>query len=217
MTFSTTALDHLVVAARTLEQGTDYVRDCLGVAPVGGGRHAAMGTHNRVLKLGCKLYLEVISVDPDGRQPETPRWFDLGNPDLQEKLKTRPRLVAWVVRTDAIDALVETVYDRPATVRPMQRNDFKWQFAFTADGSLPLAGPGPHLIQWDSLHPAGAMAESGCELLQLSIAAHDPGSVHRVLNKLKLDDAVEVQPASKQHPQGMSATIRTPNGLMNLK
>ena len=48
----TAMLDHLVVAADTLDQGAAYVRDRLGVSPAGGGTHVAMGTHNRVLKLG---------------------------------------------------------------------------------------------------------------------------------------------------------------------
>jgi hypothetical protein len=62
-------LDHLVVAAATLEQGEDYIESRLGARPLRGGRHVAMGTHNSLLKLGEKIYLEVIAIDPDGAAP----------------------------------------------------------------------------------------------------------------------------------------------------
>ena len=59
-------LDHLAVSAATLEEGAGWIGERLGVAVEGGGRHAEMGTHNRLLSLG-DLYLEVIAVDPRRR------------------------------------------------------------------------------------------------------------------------------------------------------
>ena len=44
-------LDHLVVAARTLEEGAAWVEAKLGVPMAGGGKHDLMGTHNRLLRL----------------------------------------------------------------------------------------------------------------------------------------------------------------------
>jgi hypothetical protein len=58
-------LDHLVVAARTLEEGAAWVTGRLGVSMAPGGKHALMGTHNRLLSLGARAYLEVIAIDPD--------------------------------------------------------------------------------------------------------------------------------------------------------
>src|SRR5215471_8417337 len=73
-------LDHLVVAAATLEQGEDYVEARVGIRPKRGGQHVAMGTHNSVLRLGERVYLEVIAVDPQGCAPAQPRWFELDQP-----------------------------------------------------------------------------------------------------------------------------------------
>ncbi len=53
------APDHLVVAAASLEQGVDWIEDKLGTRPQPGGRHVAMGTHNALLRLGARLYLEL--------------------------------------------------------------------------------------------------------------------------------------------------------------
>lgn len=59
------AVDHLVVAAAGLDAGTAWLEAHLGVPLAPGGRHAAMGTHNRLLRLGPRLYLELIAIDPD--------------------------------------------------------------------------------------------------------------------------------------------------------
>ena len=70
-------LDHLVVAGATLAQAIEYVADLTGVAPRPGGQHTAMGTHNALVRLGRRVYLEHaielcwLSYDgggvPDGR------------------------------------------------------------------------------------------------------------------------------------------------------
>ena len=48
-------LDHLVIVADSLEQGAAWCASTLGVEPGPGGRHALMGTHNRLLRLGGAL------------------------------------------------------------------------------------------------------------------------------------------------------------------
>src|SRR2546427_162767 len=97
-------LDHLVVAAATLEQGEQYIETRLGVRPVRGGKHVAMGTHNSLLRLGPKIYLEVIAIDPDGIAPPRARWFGLDTAALRAELQTAPRLIHWIARTDDIAA-----------------------------------------------------------------------------------------------------------------
>ena len=41
-----TELDHIVVAARTLDEGRAWALETLGVEAVGGGRHDGLATHN---------------------------------------------------------------------------------------------------------------------------------------------------------------------------
>ena len=45
------ALDHLVVACRSLDAGRAWCEATFGVAPQPGGRHALMGTHNLLLSI----------------------------------------------------------------------------------------------------------------------------------------------------------------------
>jgi hypothetical protein len=206
--------DHLVVAADTLEQGSAYVLDRLGVSPAGGGTHVAMGTHNRVLKLDRIRYLEIIAIDPDGRQPGSPRWFNLDDPDLRDRLKEQPRLIAWVARTDAVDALAEAVYGQQADVRAMQRGALRWRFAFTRDGSLPGDGLIPHLIQWaDDGHPAESMDDTGCALVGLDGTHTDPAWIQEKIASIGLEDSITIHPVSERRTPGLSARIKTPAGI----
>jgi hypothetical protein len=208
-------LDHLVVAADSLDQGAAFVAGLLGVEPAPGGKHDVLGTHNRVLKLGRGRYLEVIAVDPDGRRPGFPRWFNLDDPALQARLKIRPRLVAWVARCGAVDSLADDIFKQRARVRPMQRGALKWRFAGTDDGSLPGGGLIPHLIQWDvSNHPADMMPESGCRLIALEGAHRDPASVRAVISRLGLADAIAVHAVSSRRPPGLRARLETPDGTV---
>ncbi|MEO6746946.1 MAG: VOC family protein, partial [Caldimonas sp.] len=97
------ALDHLVVAAATLGDGLAWCERTLGHIPQAGGRHAFMGTHNRILSIASarfpRAYLEVIAIDPDGVAPPHPRWFGLDEPALRRALEAGPRLIHWVARS----------------------------------------------------------------------------------------------------------------------
>lgn len=207
-------MDHLVVAAHTLDQGSAYVQDRLGVPMTGGGKHAAMGTHNRVLRLGPGQYLEVIALDPEGRPSDFPRWFNLDDPGFRARLKIRPHLITWVVRTDTVDALADTTYGQRVCVRPMQRDALRWRFAFTNDGSMPADGLIPHLIQWEGrIHPTEKMQDAGCRLLSLDGAHIEAASVQRVVSSMGLDHVITIHPVSKQRLPGLLAKIKTPNGV----
>jgi hypothetical protein len=210
-------LDHLVVAAYTLDQGVSFVQDRLGVPMAGGGKHAAMGTHNRVLKLGPRQYLEVIAIDPKGRRPDFPRWFNLDDSALQAQLKIHPRLITWVVRTDNLDSLVKTVYGLWGCIRTMQRGALRWRFACTDDGSMPGGGLIPHMMQWEgSGHPVEAMPESGCTLVGLDGVHTEPAFVQRVVSSLGLNRYISIRPVAEQRLPGLVARIKTCAGVVKI-
>ena len=53
-------LDHIVIAADTLQQGIDYLQAKLDVDIPKGGIHQTMGTHNHVMQLANEAGYEVI-------------------------------------------------------------------------------------------------------------------------------------------------------------
>jgi glyoxalase-like protein len=156
-------LDHLVVAARTLEEGTGFIRERLGAECAPGGKHATMGTHNVLLSLGPESYLEVIAIDPDATPPTRARWFELDSPAMQERLSRGPALVHWMERVPDLEAELAR-YPVAVKVERFSRGAFRWRLALTADGSFPGGGRLPTLIQWESAHPCSVLPDSGVRL-----------------------------------------------------
>ncbi|HZI82826.1 MAG TPA: VOC family protein [Casimicrobiaceae bacterium] len=187
------AFDHLIVAAATLEQGEDYLEAKLGARPQRGGKHVAMGTHNSLLKLGPRTFLELIAIDPEGTAPTTPRWFALDAPVMREALKASPRLIHWVARTDDIEAAGHGFPVELGPAQPMERGSFRWRITIPGDGGLPGGGLVPTLIQWrDARHPADTLPESGLRLAALAGAHPQPATIRNALSALGLGDAIKV-------------------------
>jgi len=206
-------LDHLVVAAATLEQGESYIETRLGVRPTRGGKHVAMGTHNSLLRLGPKIYLEVIAIDPEAAAPQRPRWFGLDTAALRAELRDAPRLLHWVARTEDIDA-ARAAYGAAGEVHTMTRGDFEWQMTIPGNGELPGGGVLPTLIQWKSeRHPTDAMPDAGVRVAALGGAHPEPAAIRSVLAALSLADAVKITFAAKPRLAAMLQTGRGPVAL----
>ena len=210
----TAAFDHLVVAAATLEQGEEHIEALLGVRPQRGGKHVAMGTHNSLLKLGSKSFLEVIAVDPDGAAPLRPRWFALDAPAMREALGGQPRLIHWVARTDDVEAARRACPVDVGRTQPMERGSFHWRITIPDDGHLPGDGLVPTLIQWaDARHPADALPDSGVRLATLAGAHPQPAAIRAALQALALGDTIKVTFAATPR---VAALLRTPRGPVTL-
>jgi hypothetical protein len=207
-------IDHLVVAAVTLADGIDYIANRLGVAPRAGGRHETMGTHNALLKLGERLYLEVIAIDPQGIKPSRPRWFDLDNIALQAELTEEPRLIHWVARTDDLERAAAACPTDLGRAHAMRRGDYRWRMTIPDDGKLPERGLVPTLIQWDvSSHPADTLPPSPITLVQLAATHPEPAAVRAALAALKLQDQLTV---TYDRQTRLAAMLRTPQGMVTL-
>lgn len=174
-------IDHIVIRALDLESGAAYVAQTLGVDLVDGGKHPAMGTHNRLAGVG-DAYLEVIAVDPAAQAPSRARWFALDElpPDAD------PRLCAWIVRVPEATTTEET---GPALA--LSRGDLAWQVTVRDDGHLPFDDAGPALITWDSAPPA--LEQSGARLVSLIAIQPFPAPLGEFLDRLDLAAPVSVQ------------------------
>jgi len=205
-----THIDHLVVAAPSRAVGIQYVAERLGVTPQLGGDHERMGTHNGLLRLNDKVYLEVIASNPEAPKPSRTRWFALDNPQLKE-----PRLVTWVVRTDDIYKTASRVSF--GKIEAMSRGNLNWLISIPPDGQLPMNGAIPILIQWlTNLHPSDTLNESGCELLDLEIRHPNAEEVNRILERINFASPLVRCRESLDDPPQLLATIKTPNGVRQL-
>lgn len=206
--------DHLVVAAATLEQGEDYLEKRLGACAQRGGKHHAMGTHNSLLKLGARGYIEVIAIDPEATAPRRPRWFALDTAALQSDLRGGPRLIHWVACTADIVAARRAFRFDPGAACRMARGAYEWQITVPSDGGLPEGGVLPSLIQWvDARHPADALPDTGIRLVALAGAHPEPALIRPTLAALALADAIKITYAAAPR---LAAMLQTPRGPVTL-
>ena len=169
------ALDHLVLAARTLDEGVSWCEATLGLRPEAGGQHLFMGTHNRVFDISSaafpRAYFEIIAIDPSLPAPKRARWFGLDEPALQHALADGPQLVTWVARCADIAATHATLLAAGidcGVVEPAERATprglLRWKISLRADGRRQLGGAAPALIEWGDVHPTDSLPPSGIGL-----------------------------------------------------
>lgn len=195
-------LDHLAVAAESLEAGRAYVEDALGLRLQSGGEHSHFGTHNLLLGLEDGLYLEVIAIDPAAPAPSYPRWFDL------DRFSGVPRLRNWICAVDDLDAVLMR---HPRAGRPvaLARGDLRWRMAVPEDGILPMDNLFPALIQWQgAVHPATRLPPSGARLVRLVISHPEVATLQTWLGPELSDGRVVFESGAI----GLRAEIATPQG-----
>jgi hypothetical protein len=210
-----TTVDHLVIAADTLEDGVAWCEATLGVTPGPGGRHAFMGTHNRLLNLSApawpSCYLEIIAIDPAAPSPGRPRWFALdarppGPPALWHVVA---RTLALKAALTALRAAGQDPGEPIAASRESAQGLLRWQITVRADGRMGSGGALPTLIQWDGTHPADHLPASGLTLQSLSLRGLSP-QTSAALGLLGVDGRSGTGPA-------LSAALVTPRGVVELE
>ena len=205
-------IDHLVYACSDLEEGVRHITEELGMAPVEGGRHPAWGTHNALLGLGPRCYLEIIGPDPSPQRSSV---------DIPEAFTAAGNgsLTTWAARVDQLPEHYSGLQSAcPAlgglvsgSRRRLDGETLSW--VLTDPASLVMKGAVPFLIDWgDSDHPASGLAR-GCALRSLVLQHPEPGHLVAVLDALGLSDLVQVEAAPDA---GLGALIETPTGIVRI-
>lgn len=204
-------VDHLVYTVPRLETGMDLIEDRLGVRPVRGGRHPAWGSHNALVSLGPRTYLEIIAPDPGLPRPERGILFRMEG--IRE-----PRLATWALCDDALDVTAAAArgvgLGAVESGRRTRPDGVVLAWRLTDPYAMPFDGAVPFLISWGSTpHPAGSAPGAGA-LLALCIEHPDPARVRASLIALGLDgNAVDVQRSAAVR---LAARIRTPAGDVDI-
>ena len=213
-----TRLDHLVIAAATLDEGVAHVRDILGVDIPPGGFHRKMGTRNHVMRLGGEVFLEVIAIDPELAAPARPRWFGLDDPHVLASLARHPALLTWVVNTPDIKGFMKHAPISFGTPEPVSRGSLNWLFGVPDDGHLPAGGMLPSVIEWQcSPHPATLMQDRGCRLHSFEIHHPRAGWLRDILTRAGAAHLVDIHPLPANAAPFLLARIETPDGLKELR
>ena len=215
-------LDHLVVAATTLDEGVAWCEATLGLTPGPGGQHPLMGTHNRLFSIASpdfpRAYFEIIAIDPAAPAPARRRWFDLDDEALQTRLRRDgPQLVHWVARVDDASAAVAALKARDmdrgevlAASRPTPQGLLQWQITVRPDGQRLWDGLLPTLIQWGAVHPAASLPDSNVTLASLDLQHPQANVLTPALQSIGLHTTVRTGPAQ------LRARLQTPRGLIDI-
>lgn len=227
-------IDHLVVAAHSLQQGVEWCEATLGITPAAGGEHEKYGTHNRLFKIATPAfpvaYLEIIAINPDAvieKKPPPTRWFDLDNSQLQAELVKSPRLIHFVANTgniqDARHAWKAQGIDRGPVIHASRKTPkglLQWQITVRLDGDRLFDGTLPTLIQWGKpeaadpmhLHPRNHLPRSGVSLKSLDISHPSASKIQAAYDAISLGNI-----AVSEGPANILATLQTPKGLVTLE
>ena len=202
-------LDHLVYATPDLEATCRDLEIRLGVRASAGGQHPGRGTHNALISIGPRAYLEIIAPDP--LQPETRSgWFGIDQ-------LTAPKLITWAVRVDDLEAFVNEISPnaKVGVVRSGSRKTpdgttLSWQL--TEPQLAEGVGLVPFLIEWNSReHPANS-AITGPPLVQLCIEHPEPELIRKQLQALRVEVAVD-----EGSTPALVALFEGANGLIELE
>jgi hypothetical protein len=234
-------IDHLVVAARTLQEGVDWCEATLGITPGAGGSHPLFATHNRLFRIATvnypRAYFEIIAINSEAfRTTNTPatgqkgfkkRWFDLDSEALQKEIAKTPRLVHVVANTSdvrlACAALSELGIDRGPAVQAsrMTANGLlEWKITVRDDGQRLFHGGLPTLIEWGNetsapsvvMHPSQNMPDSGVSLQSLHMVTPQVTQLQAAYLAIGLQ-GVKITTGEPN----LIATLQTPKGVVTLQ
>ena len=209
-------LDHVVIAANNLDEGTSYVENKLNVKLSNIGYHKDMGTHNRVVKISKSVYLEVISIDPNCEQIKSKRWFNLDSPKLQSQLRESPRVIGYVIENE--DTKILKHYEPFFSA---SRGEYKWKFAMPRnDSSISTdkfyqSGIIPSLINWESEKPINKMQDNHLNLEKIEVLLSESQSTYK--NFINSLGAIEKLTFSITKQKNNLSTVDYPKLKINIE
>jgi Glyoxalase-like domain len=174
-------LDHVLLGVAELEDGIAWVEKKTGVKAAYGGSHPGAGTHNALLSLGDRQYLEIIAPDPNQKS------IGALVPLLKEFPIPKP--FSWVATTRGIELLANKLrgaglnIDGPQSGSRM-RPDGRWLQWKTIRLSGQPYGLIPFFIEWasDTIHPS-VDSPSGCQLADLELYHPEPNRTSQMMMK----------------------------------
>ena len=171
-------IDHVVIAVRSIDDAAGELENVLGLAFTGGGRHEAMGTHNRLAFLG-DTYLELIGVFDRSLVLANPG-FAVGGATLRHLESTGEGLVTYALASDALDDDVARLREDGSGI------------------SVPVAGsrtrPDGEAVRWSTAFPPSLGPD------------RPPFLIEHVLDGTEWGGAARAERAAFRHPVG--GTVR---------
>lgn len=181
-------LDHILVAAASLEEGVSYVENLLGVRPQFGGAHPGQGTCNALIGFEDCKYLEIIA--PDAASPAAT--------DLARRINAMksPALSWWAWRCADLEAAKARLRARGISCpdiregarRTEDGRELRWRLLFLDVPSLGAAAP--FLIDWGKSNHPSLSAPAGGKLVKLEIRHPDRDKLSCIIETIGAEGSV---------------------------
>ncbi len=199
------AADHLVYVVPDLGIAVCEMEARFGVPFTPGGSHPGLGTRNALLRIGPRIYLELLGPDPGQPRPSSGVW-------LAAEGAERYSLATWCARSDNLSGLAQgSGGPLVGPVRAMSRTRPDGaRLAWTL--SMPVVPPPhggivPFFIDWgETDHPCRSLPDYGVRLIALRGRHPDPKGVLRDLSALGV--SLDVQPGRP----ALEAGLEVPGG-----
>ncbi len=209
----TNQLDHIAIGATSLSEGYHFFQSAFGVDIPLGGKHAMMGTHNRLMKLQGASYFELISIDENAHPPQRPRWFGLDEAETHAKLSRKPSALSWIVQTTDLDRVIAHSPIELGEVLELQRDDLRWRLTVPKDGKPVMGGLIPAFIEWPkNMHPSRSLPDLAVTLDAITLSHPDPSALNEVLDKLEISQLAQVAKGETN----LSFTFSSPAGRITI-
>jgi hypothetical protein len=93
----------------------------------------------------------------------------------------------------------------------------QWLITIPADGSLPLGGAAPALIEWQTpVHPASGLQDVGCSLQRFEVFHPEPDRIGALLAASAWPRPLSSRRCPPVPPRASSRRSATPSGLRTI-
>jgi hypothetical protein len=202
-------IDHIIWACQELGSGIEKLETMTGARAEAGGKHPGLGTHNALIHIGNRSYLEIVAPDPDqGGGPWSRSLQAMTGPGLLHWAVARPKLGDYRNGLPGLigggNEIMQASRQHP-TLGPL-----RWQLLLLANHEFGCLVP--FLIDWrDSAHPA-ELLEPVCTLTEVRITTPRLPELLKIASWLRLDAEFAVGEESK-----LEFLIDTPRGEIKLE
>jgi hypothetical protein len=200
-------VDHVILGIANLDQGIEEFERLTGVRPVYGGKHPT-GTHNALVALGGRTYLEILAPQPGSFPPA-----EFSELPLLKELTP----VGWALTFQDVTRLQDGIAAAGLRVtapiegsrKTPQGAALQWVM-FDLQQRVDAA---PFFITWrpGSAHPS-ATSPGGCSVERWAVAGPENDVLDRLRSLIGPPVAIAIAPAT-----ALSLTLRCPKGLVRFE
>lgn len=203
-------VDHFVYYVKNLDDAVKHYSTLMGAHITIGGKHTSKGTHNALLKIGNKSYLEFIALDPKSTVTPNQIWMGIDKNSNEENIR-------WAINTDNLEKVFQTISNMTSQTigieegsRKTDAGTLRWHMISPLN--VKKASIIPFAIDWtqSAYHPCERMTQQ-CSIKNISFHTDDLNTSEKLFSELNLQFKIIEGSEDK-----IELTLQCPNGTVVL-